>query len=93
MLKAYGSKLIHVDGRGKRLSKLKINFCSKTHCVICNIKFLPEKNVLTVDSDKFPLIDCWMAQKGIYPDKYKHEVHINCTKKIKKEVSNFLCNT
>ena len=31
--------------------------------------FNPEKNVLTADSDKFPLIDCWMTQKSIDPDK------------------------
>ena len=80
-LKAYGSKLTCADGRGEGLPKLKINFRSKTHCVVCNTSFSPEKNVLTVDSDKLPLIDCWMAQKGIDPDKYKREVHINCMKK------------
>ena len=61
VLNAYGSKLIHADGHGKCLSKLKINFCSKTHCVVCNMSFSPEKNVPTVDSDKFPLINHWMA--------------------------------
>ena len=90
VLKAYGSKLIHADGRGKCLSQLKINFCSKTHSVFSNMGFSPEKNVLTVDSDKFPFIDRWMAQKGINPDKYKHEVHINCIKKIKKEISDLV---
>ena len=69
VFKGYGLKLIHVDGRGKCLSKLKINFCSKTLCVVCNLSFSPEKNVLSVDSDKFVLIDCWMAQKSIDPDK------------------------
>ena len=68
VFKAYGPKLIHADGCGKCLSKLKINFRSKTHCVVCNMSFSPEKNVLTVDSDDFPLNDCWMAQKGIDPD-------------------------
>ena len=81
VLKTYGSNLIDADGRGKCLSKLKINFPSKTHCVVCNMGFSPKKNVLIVDSDKLPLIGCWMAQKGIDPDKYKHEVHINCIKK------------
>ena len=90
MLKAYGSKLIHADGHDKCLSKLKINFRSKTHCDVCNMSFSPEKNVLTIDSYKFPLNDRWMAQKGIDPDRYKYEVHINCMKKIKKEVSDLV---
>ena len=90
-LKAYGSKLTCADGGGEGLPKLKINFRSKTHCVVCNTSFSPEKNVLTVNSDKLPLIDCWMAQKGIDPDKYKREVHINCMKnKIKKQVSDLV---
>ena len=54
------------------------------------MSFSPEKNVLTVDSDKFPLIDRWMAQKGINRGKYKHEVHISCMKKNKKEVSDLV---
>ena len=90
VLKACGSKLIHADGRGEYLPKLKINFRSKTHCVVCNSSFSPEKNVLIVDSDKFLPIDCWMAQKGIDPDKYKREAHINCMKKIEKEVSDLV---
>ena len=53
--------VLNAYGHGKCLSKLKINFCSKTHCVFCNMSFSPEKNVPTVDSDKFPLINRWMA--------------------------------
>ena len=79
--------MIYADGCGKCLSKLKINFLSNTHCVVCNMSFSPEKNVLTVDSDKFLLIDCWMAQRGIDRGKYKHEVHTSCMKKNKKKVS------
>ena len=82
--------MIYADGCGKCLSKLKINFLSNTHCVVCNMSFSPEKNVLTVDSDKFLLIDCWMAQRGIDRGKYKHEVHTSCMKKNKKKVSDLV---
>ena len=53
------------------------------------MSFSPEKSVLTIDPDKFPLIDRCMAQKRVNLGKYKHEVH-TLMKIINKEVNDLV---
>ena len=53
------------------------------------MSFSPEKSVLTIDPDKFPLIDRCMAQRGVNLGKYKYEVH-TLMKIINKEVNDLV---